>query len=180
MSSAQSPTPAVPATVVTTINGRIIALAQQSLGQTEAGAIFQAAWGLGEADPDLWYPAATWFSACRQLAGQVAEETLQTIGAAVADGIVSPMGAVSPHAVLATVHTVFQTYNCGESSGIVAYVPTGPHSAEIFTSTQMPCAMSMGYFTAVVQRAATTAKLVHTPRGCRNDGATSCVYHVVW
>ncbi|MDR1956814.1 MAG: hypothetical protein LBQ30_08180 [Treponema sp.] len=147
-------------------------------------------------DMNGWYPQEAWLKAFENIANQVGDRVLFTIGLSIPANAQFPPWVVDIHSAIRAIDVAYhlnhrkngrelfdlKTGVMHEGIGHYGYLQGVEQRQIISVSTNpYPCAFDHGIITAMAQQFEPYAQVIHDDsKECRKKGAESCTYIVSW
>ncbi len=138
--------------------------------------------GIGEIDPEAWYPEQSWLDAFSEIAAELGDAALYAIGRRIPSVIDIPDDIENEREALERLDEVYQAHHRGKSGGYTVSF-TGESSARIESDNPRPCAYDMGFITAFIEmfNGGKPVEITHEDdMCCRKLRYHECVYLVRW
>lgn len=180
------------------VNGTTIYSVIKGAGVFEKTAFrFLAANGLDnvENSADAWYPQQAWLSTFQEMQKTVGRQTVFLIGKKIPESAVFPPHIRTIEDALASIDVAYHmnhrkggkvmfdpaTGKMLEGIGHYAMKLVGPKEALLTCPNPYPCHFDRGIITTMAIRFNDQAEVRHLDdKPCREQGADSCQYRVVW
>ncbi|MGZ3459913.1 MAG: hypothetical protein ACXU86_15580 [Archangium sp.] len=152
--------------------------------------------GRAKVDLEGWYPQRSWLLCLQQIGKQLGDGLLMQIGMAIPRNAAFPAGIQDIYGALKAVDVAYhmnhgkngrpmfdpRTGKMEEGIGHYGYEPVpGQRKIICLCETPYPCAFELGLLTAMAQRHAPGARVVHDDtKPCRKWRGDRCTYLVTW
>ncbi len=131
-----------------------------------------------------WYSQQAWLNAFEEIAGNIGQTTLRTIGRRIPETALWPPDVTTTQQGLASIDVAYHMNHRGGEIGHYRYEKVSEKSARIICNNPYPCEFDMGIIEATAKRFSapkTVVIVLHDSNvSCRDKGGRSCVYTVSW
>lgn len=162
------------------------ALSSMTVGMGDAVLPILKAHGVGNLDPDAWYPMDAWLSAFKDIAeGKTnAMFNLVSIGMAIPENAVFPPQIDSLVAALQSIDIAYHMNHRGGEIGNYHATVANDRQVDFVCWNPYPCDFDYGIIYGMARRFCPpniSFRVRHDDHAeCRKKGADSCTYHVTW
>jgi hypothetical protein len=136
--------------------------------------------GVDRIDPERWYDYDWAVSIYYKIGEVVGRSALVAVGKKMIETAPYPPGIDSIETVLMSLGEAFRLNARGPDVGEVVCTLEDEHSATLDWSAKGPCALCMGILEGSCSRYGAKALIEHGAGGCKDTGASTCIYHVSW
>lgn len=136
--------------------------------------------GVESIDPERWYDGDWALDIYYRIAREVGPAAVSEVGRKMIETAEFPPGIDGVEAAMQTLGEAFRLNTRGPGWGDIVCTLDDEHSATLDWTAEGPCALNVGIIQGVCSRYGATALIEHGGKGCKDDGASTCVYHVSW
>lgn len=136
--------------------------------------------GVDRIDPDRWYDYDWAVSIFYRIGEQVGRGALIEVGRKMIESAVYPPGIDNIHTLLMSLGAAFRLNARGPGVGDILCTLDDDHSATLDWAVKGPCALCIGILEGSCRRYGIEPMIEHGAGGCRDEGASTCIYHVSW
>jgi hypothetical protein len=136
--------------------------------------------GVEHIDPEKWYDydwAVSFFFKIEEALGKAA---LTKVGRSMIEAATYPPEIDNIKALLSGLGHWFRLNARGPSIGDITSEWEDDHTVVLDWSARGPCSLNNGILEGACARYGVQPLIEHSPDGCKDDGAPTCVYRVSW
>ncbi|MCK5832046.1 hypothetical protein KAH81_00080 [bacterium] len=142
-----------------------------------------AKYGITDIHPDKWYPEQSWLDVFSDIAGELGDAALYSIGRTIPKVLDLPKNIHNAHEAVEKLNDFYQSHHRGGNSGSYIVTDLEDRSARIISHNPRPCAYDMGFLSAYIGRFndSKPVKVEHEDdMCCRKVQYPECVYIINW
>jgi hypothetical protein len=136
--------------------------------------------GVDHIDPEAWYEFHWSMDLFRKIEKLLGKAALAQIGRSMIEAAIYPPEIDNIKSLLAGLGHWYELNARGPDIGEITCEFEDDHTAVIDNSARGPCSLNIGIIEGACARYGVTPLIEHGTDGCKEDGATSCVYRVSW
>lgn len=139
--------------------------------------------GIGEPQPDEWYPQQAYLESFKSVADTIGPQTLQNIGKKIPENAEWPPGLDGVADGLRSIDDAYQMNHRGGDIGYYEFEEVGGSEALMHCKNPYPCDLDKGLVSGAAEKFSPEGALVELDEegdSCRDDGSDECVYRISW
>jgi len=166
------------------VNGTTILSVVAGLGETAIPIL--AAHGLGNLQPDEWYPQQAWLDAFKKIATGTVNSMFDLVGI----GMAIPENAIFPaeiDSIVSALRSIDVAYHMNHRGGEIGHYQStivSLNQVDLLCQNPYPCDFDYGIVYSMARRFCPDGMRISVQHDdktpCRKKGAESCTYHVSW
>lgn len=136
--------------------------------------------GVDRIDPDRWYDYDWSISIYYKIGEEIGRSALIAVGRKMIETAAYPPGIDNVHTLLMSLGAAVRLNARGPEIGDIVCTIEDEHSATLDWSAKGPCALGIGILEGSCSRYGAKALIEHGAGGCKDTGASTCIYQVSW